>query len=499
MSQQYAPTPSMVNNNNFFPGTETLPVGEMRIIFCGTSPFPPRIKQKGTCILVELGQGKEVIDGKTVPVRPKRFFFDMGPGCAGMIAAMGIPFQEVDNVFFSHLHGDHLIDLSYYYCFGAWTGRWMPLNVTGPDGRDGDPGGDGPGDYPVYPDAETDPPANGWNWDEEGTVAMIKGMEQMYKWHVDAFKTFPTGDGYVVRVHQFDHRKENELCYEETDDDPEQTVKVYHWPRIHGKDGASGYRLEWTFPDESDPLQSKTLRFVWTGDGRPDEVTVECASVPSEGNPKGLLSEPVDILVSECQTDLPNLLGLKYGLPPALYEYTIDTHHTVHYAVGDLINRCNPRMGMICHSEYDPDTVNELLAGIRYHWQGMFALGIPDGIVVNVTKDAIWRREAAVPEYGGAAMPSAELWKDYLDYYEEVEADWQHEDDLEDIEGIPVPNPENVRVDPNGGTEGILSPEILANEVIACKYYPEEVNRPLSVEWPPDTVIPPPDIVMPIE
>ncbi len=490
LPQDFAPTPSITNNvnsnnNNYFPGTEILPVGEMRITFCGTAPFPPRIKQKGTCILVELGQGEQEIEGQVVPKRPKRFFFDLGPGSAGTITAMGIPFQEVDNVFFSHLHADHLIDLGYYYCFGAWSGRWMPLNVTGPDGRDGVPiSQNGDKSYPTYPYEPEEEAASEWDWGEEGTVSMVQGMEKMYHWHVEAFKTFPAGDGYVVRVHQFHHLEENKVCYEETDPLSGQTVKIYHWPRVHGKDGSSAYRLEWTFPDENDGGNLKTLRFVWTGDGRPDELTVKYSSATGQG---GVLDEPVDVLVSECQTDLPELMGVKYGLPPDLYALTIDTHHTVHYAVGDLMNRCQPRLGMICHAEYDSDTVNELIAGIRYHWQGMFALGIPDGIVVNVTKDAIWRREAALPEYGGMSMPNPDLWKEYKVYYKNSDADWKHETDPPP-DSIPAPNPENNRVH-EPPDDGNLSQEILANEVIACKYYPEEVNRPLILDWPEDTVI----------
>jgi hypothetical protein len=39
---------------------------------------------------------------------------------------------------------------------------------------------------------------------------------------------------------------------------------------------------------------------------------------------------------------------------------------------------------------YDEEFVPEMVAGLRTHWDGLFQFGAPDGVVVNVTKDAIW-------------------------------------------------------------------------------------------------------------
>ena len=49
--------------------------------------------QAGTCIMVELGNGK-------------RFFFDFGSGCMRNIIAMAVPLQAVNDIFFTHLHVD---------------------------------------------------------------------------------------------------------------------------------------------------------------------------------------------------------------------------------------------------------------------------------------------------------------------------------------------------------------------------------------------------------
>ena len=77
---------------------------------------------------------------------------------------------------------------------------------------------------------------------------------------------------------------------------------------------------------------------------------------------------------------------------------TIDGVHTDHYAAGYMIKQVNPRIGMVTHTSFDSDLLGEALAGVQAHWDGLFAFGAPDGVVVNVTKDAIWNRRAPLPE-----------------------------------------------------------------------------------------------------
>ena len=286
--------------------------------------------------MVELGNGD-------------RFFFDFGPGCVKNILAMGVPVQEINDIFITHLHVDHYHDLSYLLPFSAWGGRWkQPLRVTGPSGRT----------------------------PELGTQGMVNGMKQMLKWHLEAFDACPIGDGYEVEVNEFDWKDENGVCYEKNG------VTIRHWRRSHAKDGASAYRLDWN-----------GLSFVWTGDGRPDELTAKYA-------------QGADVFVTESQPDLARLNLYKYGLPEFLYNYTVDIHHTLTYAAGYLMKQVNPRCGMITHIAFDNDTLNETSADVRAHWDGLFLYGAPDVVVVNVTKDAIWHREAALPGFAGQSFPN---------------------------------------------------------------------------------------------
>jgi ribonuclease Z len=211
---------------------------------------------------------------------------------------------------------------------------------------------------------------------EMGTRAMCDGVRKMGAW-TSAWAIGPMADGYEIEVNEFDFRDDGGVCYDK------DGVRVIHWRRSHGVDGASAYRLDWN-----------GLSFVWTGDGKPDQLTARYA--------KG-----VDVFVTEMALDLVTLWALKQGVPPAMGAMTIDNFHTPHYAVGYLANVVQPRLAMATHVSYDRELIGEMTAGVRMHYKGLFAYGI-DHTVVNVTKDRIWMREAALPETTNTARPSME-------------------------------------------------------------------------------------------
>ena len=389
----YKPTESVGSGATYYPTSEELGKDEMRITFVGSCPFPPRRNQAATCIMVELGNGK-------------RFFFDFGPGCLRNILAMQVPLQMVNDIFLTHLHVDHYGELPYLFAFAPWAARWKPLRVHGPSGRT----------------------------PEDGTAAMVEGMKKMAHWHIDSFNSSPIGDGYEVEVNEFDFRDDNGICYDQ------DGVTIRHWRRSHTKDGASAYRLDWN-----------GLSFVWTGDGRPDELTAEFA--------KG-----VDVFVTEVQPDLANLQQLKMGLPAMITNQTIDTAHTVHYAVGYLTKQVNPRMAMVTHTAFDEDLLPEILAGIRVHWDGLFQFGAPDGVVVNVTKEAIWTRNAALSEAASPASPSKSEAKELFDL-----------------------GPTHLSVDfpdPVHNVTDVQEEFVREKEIDPDLYYPSDVNRELVRVFP---------------
>lgn len=335
MPPYYLPTPSVKNKTNYFPQSEPLGPDEMRIIFMGSNPWPPRMSQASTCMMVELGG-------------TKRLFFDFGPGCLRNIIANQVPVPEINDIFITHLHIDHCGEIPYLWQFAPFNGRWKPLRVIGPSGR-----------TPAF-----------------GTRAMCEGIKKMGTWTA-AWAVGAMADGYEIDVTEFDFRDDGGVCYDQ------DGVKVTHWRRSHMVDGASAYRLDWN-----------GLSFVWTGDGKPDQLTAKYA--------KG-----VDVFVTEMAVDMVNLWALKQGVPPAMGAFTIDNCHTTHYAVGYLANLVQPRLAMATHFSYDRELIGEMMAGVRMHYKGMFAFGL-DHTVVNVTKDRIWMREAALPETTNTARPSME-------------------------------------------------------------------------------------------
>ena len=377
------------------PGTEDLGEDEMRISFIGSTPVPPTRSQAGTCIMVELGNGK-------------RFFFDFGNGALRNLVAMQVPIQVINDIFFTHLHVDHYADLPYLYAFAPWMLRWKPLRVHGPSGRT----------------------------PQDGIKYMIEGMKMMAHWHTDSFNCMPIGDGYEVEVNEFDFEDDNGVCYDQ------DGVVVRHWRRAHGKDGASGYRLEWN-----------GLSFVWTGDGRPDANTAK-------------FSKGVDVFVTEIVPDTMNVQALKFGMPPIIGTSTIDACHTPHYAAGYMFKQVQPRIAMVTHLQYDESLVPEMVAGIRAHWDGLFQFGAPDVVVVNVTKEAIWTRRAALPEDANFCRPAK---RDAIELFDlsltHATVDFPNPRNLvAEIEG---PVPRNVEFDPH-------------------LYYPPDVYRKPDPVFPKD-------------
>ncbi len=73
LAEYFRPTKYMTGSNaNYFPLSEELGPDEMRISFCGSTPFPPRLDQAGTFIMVELFRFRLGL--------PPQHYRDAGPG-----------------------------------------------------------------------------------------------------------------------------------------------------------------------------------------------------------------------------------------------------------------------------------------------------------------------------------------------------------------------------------------------------------------------------------
>jgi ribonuclease Z len=95
---------------------------EIKVTLLGTGCPPPVIHRFGPSILVEAGTQK--------------FLFDAGRGALQRLVQLGIQWQSIDGVFFTHLHSDHIVGFP-----DLWLTGWIvppernrPLSVWGPRG-----------------------------------------------------------------------------------------------------------------------------------------------------------------------------------------------------------------------------------------------------------------------------------------------------------------------------------------------------------------------------
>lgn len=67
-------------------------------------------------------------------VHERLFLIDCGEGAQMQMRKAGIPFSKIDNIFISHLHGDHLFGIFGFLSTLAMGGRQTPLYIYAPDG-----------------------------------------------------------------------------------------------------------------------------------------------------------------------------------------------------------------------------------------------------------------------------------------------------------------------------------------------------------------------------
>ena len=335
----------IVDSTPFIPG-EPLDKNEMRITFMGTSVIP-RKGQASNSVFVETGNGDS-------------FIFDIGSGVSTNYVAMGIPYSRMDKVFLTHLHADHMSDLTTLYCFGPSLDRKTPLRLFGPSG-----------DTPEY-----------------GTMAFAEALKLLTRWHVESFSFTPTGlksgvSGYDIDVKELPYMEVGGVAYEENG------VKITHFPAVHDRNGSISYKLEWN-----------GLSMIFSGDTKPNYYMVD------QG--KG-----VDVLIHEMgvppEVWAAKNTGMKpgdVGWPQAIAYTTAveDSSHTTQKALGYILSQANPRLGVATHFQVNEDTVDNALQDVRTWYQGPFAIAT-DLLVINVSKDRIRLRYAQVSDYSWYPSP----------------------------------------------------------------------------------------------
>jgi ribonuclease Z len=196
----------------YYPGTEALAEGEVRVIACGTGMPDQRIAQASACFLFEFGNGEKLI-------------FDLGTGSMRNLASLMIPYEYLDKIFISHLHTDHWGELGALWAGGWTSGRPGPLRIWGPSGQT----------------------------EEMGTAYAVAGFLQANNWDYQtrAYKITPIPGN--IEVHEFDYLQENEIVYQENG------ITVRSFPAIHTGDGPVSFAIEYA-----------GLKLVFAGDTTPN-------------------------------------------------------------------------------------------------------------------------------------------------------------------------------------------------------------------------------------
>ncbi len=388
------------------------PLGEheMRITFMGSNIPPVRRAQQLMSIFVEVGW-----DPKTMRALDS-FVFDCGSGVTANYGAMDVGYGRMDKVFVTHLHADHMSDLSTIYCFGVSGDRWSPLYVFGPG-----------------PSGVKSPRPPGREYDD-GTKAFCRNLRDAMRWHTESFsflttsyRTYPSqetikaawglpvvpepvsddpwGDGYCMVPIELDWTREGGVAY----DNPATGVRVTHFPVVHTRRGSIGYKLEW-----------RGLSMIYTSDTRPENVSIRQAINGGKG---------VDVFIHEAVVP-PDVWAMnmqhlpKPPAPGANWAYDLtragtqmvqDSSHTPQGAYGYLLGQIRPkrpRLSVVTHFPVSNDTVDCAMRSIRKYVPDVGELGREvtfsfDRMVLSAFDDSdrILQRRAEVLDFGVSPIP----------------------------------------------------------------------------------------------
>lgn len=414
------PTGDPTQQYTFFDNLEEFTVGaalepdEMRITFLG-STIPPTARrvQQMMSVFVEVGNAK----GK-----PDSFVFDCGAGVVANYGALGIPFSKMDKVFITHLHGDHMSDLTHIYCFGPSMDRKSPLyvfshgnsTVTNPTGA--------PATY------------------DDGVVAYCENLRKAMRWHTESFSFLSTGyqsytrptqeswglpvppvpvgdddasDGYALIPIELDWTKRGDVKDDNVAyNNPETGVKITHFPVIHARKGSIGFKLEWN-----------GLSMIYTGDTKPETNFLDQVNhhKDADGNPKAI-DVAIHEMIVPAEVWAMKTLGLSEPgsdddpIWNAAYNSAVtvqNSSHTPQGAFGYLLSQMprRPRLAIATHFPVADDTVASALASVQAHCpdiqQGRDITWSFDRMVIRVTASQITQLRANVSDFTFSAVPSS--------------------------------------------------------------------------------------------
>lgn len=402
-----------------FKPTTPLESNEMRITFMGSMiPLPVRKAQAEMSVFVEVGWQEDPNDPYYHGRAVDQFLFDYGCGVSANYAAASVGFRRMDKLFINHLHGDHMSDLIHLYCFGPASDRKSPLFVFGQNAS----GVPDPDTGTVY---------------EDGVSNFCAHVRAACRWHSESFSFLPTGstnltfptqegwglpvepvpvgndstnDGYAMVPIELKWDAIGGIAY----NNPTTHAQVTHYPVIHARRGAMGYKLEWTPPGATNPLT-----MIYSSDTKPETNSVYLASNGTNG---------VDVFIHEMviPPDMWAWKGMGLSGPPttndaALYNAWLagtqtaqtvqNSSHTPQGAFGYLLSQISPppKLTVATHFPVADDTVESAFASVKAHCPNI-VLGKDivwsfDLMVLRVFPDRIEQYRADVSDFAWNPLP----------------------------------------------------------------------------------------------
>jgi ribonuclease Z len=311
----------------FIPGEEALEDGELRVTVLGSgNPWPTRA-QASASILVEVGNPDRDL-----------LVFDLGTGSIANYASLKLPVNQLNKVFLTHLHADHMGDLLTLSGSLSKVGRADgPVYVWGPSG--------------------TEP--------RLGTRHFAEALEEALAWDTAAGNGAINPDSMRIVATESDFSK-TQVIYEKNG------VKVTSFPVIHCISGAVGYRLDFA-----------GLSFGFSGDSRPCWPLVRAC-------------EGVDVLIHECFPPAAALAAAS-GLSIERATIALNAAHTSPQAAGKVFNLVKPRLAGLWHTLLSSQVVHMIFSELGAVYDDP-VVQTQDLTVINITKEAVVSRQAKVSD-----------------------------------------------------------------------------------------------------
>lgn len=257
----------------------------------------------------------------------------------------------MNKLFINHLHGDHMNDLMHTYCFGPSADRKAAALRLGLEGL------------------RRRKPARLRHILRRLGDQFLRSPREAARWHTESFSFQATAyDSFVPPTmeswglpHDPAPRSATTARTMPTRSYPSswigqksaewptamrpRGVKVTHFPVIHCRRGAMGYKMSWKTPD------GDTLSMIYTSDTKPETNSIEQAKNGGSG---------ADVFIHEMQVP-PEIMGVSIqGLDvppqpsdPDYAEFQMyaqgamsiqNSSHTTQGAFGYMLSRINPRL-----------------------------------------------------------------------------------------------------------------------------------------------------------